>query len=235
MKKLLLSLTAAALLLSTGLSAQSSYSTIGYVPDIWGSVNDSYLVSKFKVKNNTSATLTTQCKKEIISAIGLTTNDFCWGMGCYDTVTYVSLTSATIVGYGEDSTFKASYFPNSQLGTTTIRYRFYDKNDPTDSVSVVVRYHVTGVSVEPKQKTAVTLDASPNPSKGTSVIRYAMDGQSGQLLIHNMLGALVQEIPLDAKAGVVSLDTKSFQPGLYFYSLRSAGQVLSTKKLVVAN
>ena len=218
-------------------TAASSFSTIGYVKDIWGSISDVFMVTHFKVMNSGSGTKQVKCNKIIVSAVGLTTNDYCWGMGCYDTLTTISQYYATIPPGASDSTFKGSYYPNSQYGTTYVRYLFYDKNNTTDSMSVVVAYHVTPTGIAHKEDPECTLSASPNPANGMTGISYALPAgtQNGKIIIHNLLGEEVDVINLDDTLSVVVLMTDGYKPGVYFCSLLADGKTTATRKLVVAH
>ncbi len=239
MKKTLLLLSA--IIISAGASAQnsvaSSFSTIGYVQDIWGVITDTYMISHFKVKNNANGTKVVRCSKQVLSAVGLTSNDFCWGMGCYDTLTIVSGYDATIPPGASDSTFKGTYYPNSQYGTTWVRYRFYDKNNTTDSMSVVVAYHVTPTGIAKPVSQQAELNASPNPANGMAAIGYklAPGSTNASIVISNMLGEKVEEIGLQETQSTVILMTGHYKAGVYFYSLVVDGKTSATRKLVVAH
>lgn len=79
--------------------------------------------------------------------------------------------------------------------------------------------------------------ASPNPAKSTTLIRYsAPDGtSSAKLTLTNAKGQVLKEINL-AKRGIgqVNLNTSALPPGVYNYTLWINGQQADSKQLIIA-
>jgi hypothetical protein len=78
--------------------------------------------------------------------------------------------------------------------------------------------------------------ASPNPAKNTTLIRYsAPDGtSSAKLILTNAKGQVVKEINLaNTGTGQVNLNTTSLPSGTYNYSLWINGQQAASKQLVI--
>ena len=79
--------------------------------------------------------------------------------------------------------------------------------------------------------------ASPNPARGTTTIRYNVpDGASSvRLTLTNARGQTLKQLALaSAKTGHVNLSTSALPSGTYTYTLWVNGQQADSKQLVVA-
>lgn len=94
------------------------------------------------------------------------------------------------------------------------------------------------LALVPKDFTVIT--AYPNPARGQVTVEVRFAGQAGpapQLEAYNSLGQRVAALPLRSTAGKgrtrATLDTKGWQPGLYYLKVRGRGQLLGLRRLVV--
>lgn len=79
--------------------------------------------------------------------------------------------------------------------------------------------------------------ASPNPSRGNTIIRYGVpDGStSARLALTNASGQVLKEFSLsNRRAGQVTLNTAALAAGVYTYTLWVNGQQADSKQLVIA-
>lgn len=245
MKKLLLSVSV--LLTAIGANAQavshgshtaaSTFTISNYTADLWGSTSDGLMMAHLKVHNTASINMTVNCEKIVIDTVPGTINSICWGQYCWPDNVYLTPIPSVIPGNGVDSTFRGDYSVNGKVGTTVMRYLFTDKNDASDSISVVIRYHVTPTGINNTVLAESKITASPNPANGMTFIgtSLAPQVQKAKIVIHNMLGAVVEEIALDPKEIGVLLVTENYQSGIYFYSLVTDNKTVSTRKLVVSH
>jgi hypothetical protein len=75
----------------------------------------------------------------------------------------------------------------------------------------------------------------PNPTEGTTRIRYRVPEQAGQaqLSLYSLKGELLQSFSITQRGeGELSVDTKSLPEGVYTYRLLVDGQPVDTKKLL---
>jgi len=214
----------------------SSYIITNHTQDVWGDVNDAYLVGYLKVKNTTGTSKTVGLTRSIIDTVTGTINSFCWGQYCWPENIYVSPQPCVIPAGVSDSTFRGDYTPFGKVGTTKVRYLFYTSSSTSDSISVTINYHITPTGIGSKVIAENKLTASPNPANSMTMIGYTLsqESQSGKILIHNMLGSVVEEINLTDKQSSILLMTDGYKPGVYFYTLLVDNKTVSTKKLVVA-
>lgn len=245
MKKLLLLASACALTFSSGAqsvgnnnhTAATSFQITPIATEIWGTTQDAVLVGLLKVRNTSSTSKTVNLEKIIIDTVPGTLNSFCWGQYCWPDNIYLSPSPSVIPAGAVDSTFRGDYTVQNQLGTSIVRYLFTDKNNGADSVSIVIKYHVTPTGISNKAQAESKITASPNPANGMTFIgtSLAPQVQKAKIVIHNMIGAVVDEIALDPKEIGVLLVTENYQPGIYFYSLVTDNKTVSTRKLVVSH
>jgi hypothetical protein len=76
----------------------------------------------------------------------------------------------------------------------------------------------------------------PNPTAGTTTIRYHLPANShaAQLLLTNMTGQTVKRLDLDSQgSGTVTINTAALAAGVYTYSLFVDGQQADARRLVV--
>jgi len=82
---------------------------------------------------------------------------------------------------------------------------------------------------------ALTSNA-PNPSRGTTVIRYHLPQgtASAQIVIHNTGGQLLKSITLTGEGdGQITLTATMLPAGSYAYGLWVAGRQVDAKQMVV--
>ena len=73
---------------------------------------------------------------------------------------------------------------------------------------------------------------SPNPFSSQSTINYAFSGTDGEITVHDLTGKMIHSVKLKNNKGRIQLGS-DLQAGLYFYSLKSNGVVIDTKRMQV--
>jgi hypothetical protein len=158
---------------------------------------------------------------------------FCWGGACFPTTTNESPFSITMNPGDFDSTLEAKLDPRGNAGTSVVTYCFYDTNNPSDSVCITYTYNFTGVGVEEIPLSKALSVASPNPADNFTIISYQSTTRNGKLVIANLLGNIVREIPLNDKQNTLRISTADLGAGIYLYSLQADGKTIVTRKLIV--
>lgn len=74
---------------------------------------------------------------------------------------------------------------------------------------------------------------TPNPARGSTVIRYHIASDNASISITDMTGILLKTIILNRGSKQVALDTWNLAPGIYNYTLYVEGQRINTKRMVV--
>jgi len=75
----------------------------------------------------------------------------------------------------------------------------------------------------------------PNPFTDQTTIRYQLpeDMSKTSLMIFNLTGDIVEEIPLKENKGQITITASEIGKGMFIYSLVNSGEVLATKKMVI--
>lgn len=186
------------------------------------------------VTNNSANDLSLLVKKVIIDTVPGSVNMFCWGL-CFAPNVYVSPNPITVKAGRTDSIhFSGHYVPMSHPGTSKIQYVFYDRGNSSDSVCVNVVFQAYPLAIETPVVKATLSTAYPNPANGAANVQYSVPaGVKGSLVIRNLLGNTVREIPLEEGSGNLVISTSDLADGVYFYSIISNGKQDSSRKLIV--
>jgi hypothetical protein len=88
-----------------------------------------------------------------------------------------------------------------------------------------------------EQPSPVSLSAYPNPAPANSTINVsytlADNSNNHRLVIRNIMGAVVMNMPLAPENNTISINTAELKSGVYFYTLESNNQISVAKKLIV--
>ena len=192
------------------------------------------LISHFTVHNNGSTAIDVMVKKTELSVVTGSTNSFCWDI-CYSTTDYMSNHWISIAAGSSDSThFSGDYFNYGTLGSSLIRYTFFNRADANDSVSVIVNYTTTPVAISENVLLIDFSNAYPNPASNAVNFNYNLLGtNSAEFVITDLLGSEHYRANLENENNKLMIDVSSFNAGVYFYSLRVDGKTQFTRKLIV--
>lgn len=83
---------------------------------------------------------------------------------------------------------------------------------------------------------SILSDNVPNPTNGRTAINFALaeDVSNGEIRIVDMFGKLIETIPVLRGSNSVEFNCSNCANGIYFYSLIANGEVLDTKKMIIA-
>ncbi len=179
------------------------------------------------VENISNNNLNVKVKKTEISVIPGTENSFCWSM-CYDTSVLVSPHYITIPAHSINSDdFYGEYYPKGHLGTSIIRYTFFDMNNTTDSASMIAVYVATPVGIEELAENNNIL-LYPNPTSGITNLNVDL-GKDFTIEIFNSLGAKVLQENIISN----SIDLSLLPEGIYYYRIKENNQIKTNNVLVI--
>jgi hypothetical protein len=189
--------------------------------------------SRVALKNNGSTPVDVKVARIQNNLASGHVSNFCWDV-CYGPGASVSQGALTIQPGDIDSiSFMGDLDPNSSDGTSTVRYKFYNQQDPDDSIAISFTYAVGVLSIK-DASAKLALTAYPNPADNEVKLSYNSGSlRNASVAIYNALGAEVSNIQLETNQGFVVLPVSHLSPDLYYYSLISNGKVLSTKKLTI--
>lgn len=199
-----------------------------------GHPSDDEIVAYVFVHNTTASAIDVMVKKVEINILGGTTNTFCWGL-CFPPNIYISPDPKTINGNSWDSIdFSGHYNPLTITGGSKIRYVFFNRANPSDSVCVNVNYEAWMVGIDNQIAKNTLSGAYPNPANNMVTFEYSgNNANAGSVIIRDIVGTIVKQSDLASTSGKVSVNTADLPDGIYFYSLVVNGTSVTTKKLVV--
>ncbi len=199
------------------------------------------LVTYLNVKNNSSQTMDVLCKKVELTLVNSNQVTMCWAVGCYSPTVYISSDPKSIAAGTTYSEFSGHYQAGEfsthlALGESTVRWVFFDRANPNDSVSVIVKYAInpTGIDDATAPQVGMLSNICPNPASGDVTCNYAMPaGSQGTILVRDIVGTTVQTQLLPSASGKATISTLNLRSGIYFCSLLVDGKISQTKKLIV--
>jgi len=242
MKKILLSLIIV-LTSTTFLNAQDIYlSWDGEMLEdtvvVRGLPTDFQIVFEAICNNNTNDTLIIKVAKEELEILDSTINTFCWGGSCYGPMTDTSGNADTIPPGGSSNIgdFSGDYEPHNQIGTSTIKYTFFNIDNPEQKAEVVVIYSAStdGLAEEAMNGGSIS-EVYPNPANYFVNLDYQLTSKvnTATVKIFNLLGATVKEAVLERGSNKLKMDVSGLNNGIYFYSVLINGDIYKTKKLII--
>ncbi len=242
MKKILLSLIAGMLLLSSAF-AQSLVIKDKEGNDVSGQTITTYCAPAegffaltLDVFNVSDAAKNVMIKKYDVEMVEDSYSNICW-VSCYPPFVAVTPEHIEIEAGGFSSNFSGDLTYGDIQGTSTVKYTFYDMDNVADSTSIEVAYIIGTLGIDNKQlaKMSSISNAYPNPAVSTTSIDYKLPAgvQSAQIKVVNLLGNTIQEISLNNSEGKAIVDVSNLSNGIYFYTLLVNNSAVTTRKLVV--
>lgn len=134
---------------------------------------------------------------------------------------------------GEFNTLLADFSAGStNTGTSIVRYKWYDINNPADSAVLVLVYNVTPVGIA--ESSAGSLgEPYPNPANGLVTIPYDFTGENGEIIITDAAGRVVYQQALHTVTATIELNCGEWATGMYFITLADDNAIFTRKKLLV--
>jgi len=189
------------------------------------------------IKNTSSTDKIVRCERTQVNTASGHQTYFCWDE-CYAPPTSISGLD-TIAPGATTSIFISYLVPANTNGTSSVMYKFYDVNNPNDSVTQQFTYTISVPTSAEKTLTAKSSHeistAYPNPAGNFTRIDYdlALSAKDAHVKIYNILGSEIRKIDLHARQGTINLDTENFTEGMYLYSLVVNSKTVSTRKFII--
>jgi len=198
---------------------------------------------KFHVKNLTGTTASYTCDvQEMSNVVAQTDLQVCYGTSCFvasggDPLVQVIGGSSTVAGAATDVTFKVAPFSFGWVVGDEATWRIVVRNvaNANDTVSAVVTYKVTGVSIEEVLSSHVSITAYPNPAIDNLTVNYSIDGSAdnSRLDVYDVLGQVVSTHPLNRNKGTLNLNVDHLNAGVYFYTIKVNEKTVRTERLII--
>jgi hypothetical protein len=123
--------------------------------------------------------------------------------------------------------------PNDKFGLSSFKLEFLADDE---KMTLYVDIDMTKIGVKEQNLAKASLSAYPNPASANTPINISYtlaDKNDSRLVIRNILGAAVINIPLNPNETTVAIDASSLKSGVYFYAIENRNQISVAKKLIV--
>ncbi len=194
---------------------------------------DEPLKQRVQMVNNTSAPLRMLVRRHMDNVPANSTQQFCWGPVCYFPSVIVAQDTIDLAPGASNSTFYAYFFPSGNAGNYSVRYTFYDANNPADSSFVDINFAVT--LDQPNLTSEVLIGQHyPNPAREFTQMELQLPtGPNAQIELYNLTGGLVKSYEVTSGKSTFKMNVSDLRPGVYFYTVRQDGKALVTRRLVI--
>ncbi len=243
MKKFLL-LLIFAISATTFISAQNDMylswdgKKLGDTVYVWGEPTQSQIIFYAVLHNDTDNDMNVLAVKNELEMLDSTISTFCWAGRCYaptvDTSTNYQFVPAG--GASAEGDFTGDYEPRTKIGTSIVKYTFYNMDNPDQRVEIVVKFWASPESIaEEAMNGGSVSEIYPNPANHFINLDYRLTTQvnTAQVRIYNMLGATVKEAVMERGTNNLKMDVSDLNNGIYFYSVVINGDIYKTKKIVI--
>ena len=161
---------------------------------------------------------------------------YCWAQ-CYDTTVSLSPDYLVMPGNWTDSSSFHSYlYTGNRAGLSKVVYKFYDKDNPTDTALAEISYDVLNTGISPVERSLYQLSSpSPNPANNMTSFTYNTPVPNTKLMVRDLLGNVVAEYNLGSTKGMIMIPVTELASGIYTCSIVTNGSSISTSKLVVSH
>lgn len=207
MKKLVLLLAvfmATSTLFSQAISTTWEFGPTAAFPTITfnGAPTDFEIVSHIQVTNTSANPIEVKVVREEISMTPGTSHQFCWASACFPPDTDTSTTAETIPPGATSHEFSGHLSPSGTFGLSLIKYTFFDINNPSDAVSIVVVYN---------SMFSVTCEAGDSIHPNTRMVNGTpVDPIHGMFKIHNHVPAPLAQVVFKQSLYLVNGSTNWF-------------------------
>jgi hypothetical protein len=189
------------------------------------------------VHNQGMASVAYKVKRDYIQQVPGSVGMYCQECGsglCFTGPVSSQYTLASAASCDWDIRYNVGPTP---LGTSIIRYTAFNVANVNDSACIIMHYIVTPAAVPLLENSTASLsDPLPNPASGTVQLDYKLaPGTTATLEMMNLLGEQVAAQSLATASGKATFDVAGMPAGIYYCILRSAGQAMVTRKLVVTH
>lgn len=200
--------------------------------------NDLDIYGNASIRNNASQDIEVMVTRSVDTSNTLTqSNAICWGM-CFAPEVDTSPVPITInAGMTNSNDFNGHVYPpmDGVPRSGTITYTFFDKNNPSDQVSMTVTYiTTTDFSVHEKKNEKIRLKVYPNPAKDIVFIdMHQINSNDVRLIVNDVIGNTIMEKQISGYSNRESVDIHNLRSGYYFFNLYVDGNLLGTKRVHV--
>ncbi len=209
-----------------------SFEIVHPVTSIEGNAEDGVYI-KVHVKNISSTVQNIYARREIVSLASGQQSYFCFGTGCYPPSVNLSPELVTLAVGAEDSSLKTYINAKGYLGTSIVSYKIFNEL-ATDSIGITLTYNINKATLI-NHTEKLFVNAFPNPATDQLTLLYNAEQtyQSQELVITDVMGKVIDRLPVTSKEGNISVSTNNYTNGIYFCQLIADGNAIAFAKVSI--
>jgi len=191
------------------------------------------LVVELDVKNTSSLTIETNVQRyeELLFEGHVST--FCWDSLCYPPWVGLGPNPVPIPGgvtYEND--FSGHLNPMGIVGTSIIKYTFFDVNNPNDSVQVVVQYLADTAGIADLNREKLEVSTYPNPSN--DVLNFSINTEINEVVTYELLNITGSIVRSEAtQQNKTKFNVSDLAEGLYIYRVSTEKEIIKIGRIVI--
>lgn len=192
-----------------------------------GFTTDNELVAHVIVTNNTANSMGIKVKRTSLETVGGSVNYFCWAGNCYppsvnQSPGYLTLSAGQSSG---DEDFSGHYVPNGNYGDSFIEYEFFNMDNESENVKVVVQFAATIVSIDEHD-----LDVNIYPNPATEYVTIKLSCKMSTVMVYDYTGTKVMEENVNSSSH--KMNTSLLSPGIYLFKILTEKGV-NVKQIII--
>lgn len=199
-----------------------------------------FIDAKTEIQNISDAAVVynaTEIEKDLVEGASL---QFCIGTACVDSRPGLLVDPVSIASGQTDQSFKLTYWPNGNIGTSTATFRVFEVDGEQEFIvhfvfngeeTTSIIHKVNDRSLEPQLSAAY-----PCPASQFAIIDYQVPPSADQAFIkvYDLMGKEVLRQNIEYSQGSTRLGVRHLSDGIYFYSLIIDNKAVATKRLIVS-
>ena len=171
------------------------------------------------------------CEREIIQMVGNAYTDFCWGT-CNPSS--ISIDEKVITANTKTEIFDgfiAHYGAPAVVGTSLVRYTFYDSAHLESAVSVVLEYITPPDLRIPAYNETVSLSAYPNPAVDYLTVETSdLPLKQASVTLYDAIGRRIKTHPVTSYS--TKIDVENLEQGIYYLQFVNDNRTVNVRKFV---
>ena len=170
------------------------------------------------------------CKREILQWVDDAETYFCWGTcnGSQVSIDERTVDANTKTGVVD---FSTHYTAPLVEGTSIVRYVFYDKENPEDSISVVFEYITPYGLRTPIYVGAMALSVYPNPTVDYLTIEAGnLQLKQASIILYDAVGRKLKTQLLTSHS--TKMDVNSLEQGIYYLQIINDNITIGFRKFI---
>ena len=190
---------------------------IGETLVVYGAQTDAEIVAHAILTNESTHSMDIIVLRERLEMQENTNSQFCWAGSCYPPNTDLS-SDTLVLGAGQscgDEDFSGHYLPNGVWGDSFIKYTFFNANNESEAVSMVVQFSATTTGIGDVEETALAV--YPNPAD--NFVNIESKSRINNIVIFDLTGKSVYSSVTETNMLKVNIDF--LERGIYLMKLET--------------